>query len=428
MNIRQRFPAFESRDYRLWFIGQGISVIGTWLQNTSQAWLVLQLTNSPFKLGLVTSIQYLPSLFLSVLIGPVVDLFPKRTILLWTQSLFALMAAVLAFVCFAGHVQYWQIVLIAAVTGLVSAFDFPARQSFISEQVRNGNAVVNAVALNGIVFNVARIIGPAIGGIMIALVGVPWTFAMNSVSYLAVIAGLSFMRAGRTASAVPSGDFFGEIRKGYLYIVRNRVIMTLLITTGTISLFIFNFNIMIPSYAALTLGLGADGYGGLMASLGVGALAAASLMSLGGTKLEPTPRLLFGAGLILCVAMILTGLQKNPVTAGFFLVFCGFGMATFSTMANTSIQMQAPREMRGRVMSAYNLVFVGSTPIGALYIGQVSDTLGPATGFWLSGAIGLIFLLVMIFAVAPRNFRGVTTFAKPSEDPDRLKSDKAHSR
>ena len=235
MSIRQRLPAFESRDYRLWFVGQGLSVIGTWLQNTGQAWLVLKLTNSPFKLGLITSIQYLPSLFFSIFIGPIVDLFPKRTILIWTQSLFALSAAILSWVCFTGHVQYWQVLLIAAITGFISVVDFPARQSFISEQVQDSKAIVNAIALNNILFNVARIIGPAIGGIMIALVGIPWTFSLNALSYLAVIASLFSMRAGRVAIASSSGDFLGEIKKGYRYIVRDKVIMSCAIFTEAVS-------------------------------------------------------------------------------------------------------------------------------------------------------------------------------------------------
>ena len=412
MNIRQRLPAFESRDYRLWFIGQGVSVIGTWLQNTGQAWLVLKLTSSPFKLGIVTSIQYLPSLFLSIFMGPVVDLFPKRSILILTQSLFAVSAAILSWVCFAGHVQYWQVLLISAITGFVSVVDFPARQSFISEQVADSKAVVNAVALNNIIFNVARIIGPALGGIMIAIVGIPWTFALNAISFLAVIASLFSMKAGRAASASCSGDFLGEIRRGFQYIVHNKVIMTLLVISGTFGLFIFNFNILIPSFAKMTLGLNADGYGLLMSALGAGALVAAALISLSGTKLEPTPRLLFGAGLILCVAMILIGFQKNFLTSAISLVFCGFGMASFTTMSNTAIQLQSPNEMRGRVMSAYNLVWVGTTPIGSLYTGAVSDSLGAATGFWMSGAICLLFLLIVIFAVAPRTFKGVATFVK----------------
>lgn len=413
MSIRQRLPAFESRDYRLWFFGQGLSIIGTWLQNTGQAWLVLKLTNSPFKLGLITSIQYLPSLFLSIFIGPVVDLFPKRTILLCTQSLFALSAAILSWVCFTGHVQYWQVLLIAAVTGFVSVVDFPARQSFISEQVQDSKAIVNAVALNNILFNVGRLIGPAIGGLMIALVGIPWTFSLNSISYLAVIASLFLMRSGRAPSVASSGDFLGEIKKGYRYVVQDKVIMTLLVIAGALGLFAYNFNILIPSYAKLSLGLGSGGYGFLMSALGAGALIAAVAMSLRGSKLEPSPSLLFGSGLILCAAMILTGLQHRPLPAAIFLVFCGFGMAAFSTMCNTSIQMLSSPQMRGRVMSAYNLVWVGSTPIGSLYIGQVSDSLGAGAGFWISGAICLVFLLVMLFAVAPRVFKGLATFTRP---------------
>jgi len=396
----------------MWFVGQSVSVIGTWLQNTGQAWLVLKLTNSPFQLGLVTCIQYLPSLFLPLIIGPLVDLFPKRTILIWTQSLLGALAAILSAICFIGNVQYWQVLIISAITGFVSVIDFPARQSFISEQVNDRTAVVNAVALNNLSFNVARIIGPAVGGILIALVGIPWTFALNAVSFSAVVTSLCFMKAGRVPVVICSGNFRGEIKKGYRYIARNKVIMTLLVIAGVLGLFIFNFNILIPSYVKLTLGLGASEYGVLMASLGAGALIASILMALAGAKLEPTPRKLIGSGLILCIAMILVGLQKNLAVATFFLLFCGFGMTTFGAMSNTAIQMQAAPEMRGRVMSAYNLVWIGTTPIGSLYVGSVSDRLGPAAGFWLSGAICLVFLLVMLCAVVPRTFSGIRSFAK----------------
>ena len=202
MNIRKRLPAFESRDYRIWFAGQSISLVGTWLQNTGQSWLVLKLTNSPFKLGLLVSIQFLPSLILSVFIGPIIDRFPKRSILLFTQTMYALAAAALAVVAFGGHAQYWQVLIIAAVTGVISAVDWPTRQSFVGEQVNDRSAVVNAVALNSTMFNIARVVGPGIGGVLIAAVGIPWTFALNSVSFIAVIISLLLMKAGRKLSLI----------------------------------------------------------------------------------------------------------------------------------------------------------------------------------------------------------------------------------
>jgi MFS family permease len=418
MNLKGRLPALQSSDYRLWFFGQGISVIGTWLQNTGQAWLVLKLTNSPLLLGVLTSIQYLPSLLLSVFIGPIIDLFPKRTILIWTQSLFALTAAILAWVAFGGHAQYWQVLVISAATGIVTAVDWPARQSFVSEQVHDRASVVNAVALNSLIFNIARIIGPAIGGILISAVGIPWTFALNAASFLAVIAGLSFMKAGRIPSKTSSGDYFSDMKEGIAYIRQNKIILNLLIIIGVISLFLLNFNVLIPSFAKLTLGLKADGYGGLMSAMGVGAMTAGMLMSLGGKRLEPKPAYVYGAGFILSISMILFGLQHSVILSGFLLVFCGFGMAAFATMCNTSVQMQASDEMRGRVMSAYNLVFVGSTPIGSLYVGQVSDSFGSDMGFLLSGIIGIVFLLAMRIFVTPKSFKGIRTFAKTKDVED----------
>lgn len=411
MSIRKRLPAFQSRDYRLWFVGQGVSLVGTWLQNTGQSWLVLKLTNSPFKLGLLTSIQFLPSLVLSVFIGPVIDRYPKRSILLFTQIMYALAAAALAVVAFGGHAQYWQVLVIAAVTGLISAIDWPTRQSFVGEQVNDRSAVVNAVALNSTMFNIARVIGPGIGGVMIAAVGIPWTFALNSASFIAVIVSLLLMKAGRKPTRSNKGSYVQEVREGARYIAGNRVIMSLLVIAGTVSLFLLNFNIFIPSFAKLTLGLQADSYGGLMSAMGMGALAAGVLMSLGGTRLEPTPSYVYGSGLILAVAMVLVGMQRNLYVTGLLLLFCGFGMAALSTMCNTALQMQSPDSMRGRVMAAYNLVFVGSTPIGALYAGKISDALGANMGFFVSGVIGVVFLGAMLAFVTPRTFRGLRTFA-----------------
>ncbi|RIE07405.1 MFS transporter [Candidatus Cryosericum odellii] len=411
MNIRKRLPAFESKDYRLWFAGQSVSLVGTWLQNTGQSWLVLKLTNSPLKLGVLTSIQFLPSLILSVFIGPIIDRFPKRSILLFTQIMYALAAAALAVVTFGGHAQYWQVLVIAAVTGIISAIDWPTRQAFVGEQVNDRSAVVNAVALNSTMFNIARVIGPGIGGVLIAIVGIPWTFTLNAVSFIAVIVSLLLMKAGRKPTKSSTGSYAQEIREGTRYIAGNQIIISLLIISGVISPLLLNFNIMIPSFSMLTLHLQADGYGGLMSAMGVGAMAAGVLMSLGGTRLEPTPAYIYGSGFVLAVAMVLVGIQRNFYLTGLLLVFCGFGMAALSTMCNTALQMQSPDRMRGRVMAAYNLVWVGSTPIGALYAGKICDALGANMGFFVSGVIGVVFLGAMLVFVTPRVFRGLRTFA-----------------
>ena len=411
MNIRKRLPAFESKDYRLWFAGQSVSLVGTWLQTTGQSWLVLKLTNSPLKLGILTSIQFIPSLVLSVFIGPIIDRFPKRSILLFTQIMYALAAVALAVVAFGSHAQYWQVLVIDAITGLISAIDCPTRQAFVGEQVNDMSDVVNAVALNSTMFNIARVIGPGIGGILIAVVGIPWTFSLNAVSFIAVIISLLLMKAGRKATKSSTGSYAQEIREGTRYIAGNQIIISLLIMSGFISLFLLNFNIMIPSFSMLTLHLQADGYGGLMSAMGVGAMAAGVLMSLGGSRLEPTPAYIYGSGFILAVAMVLVGIQRNFYLTGLLLVFCGFGMAALSTMCNTALQMQSPDDMRGRVMAAYNLVWVGSTPIGALYAGKICDALGANTGFFVSGAIGVVFLGAMLVFVTPRVFRGLRTFA-----------------
>jgi len=411
VNIRKRLPAFESKDYQLWFAGQSVSLVGTWLQTTGQSWLVLKLTNSPLKLGILTSIQFIPSLVLSVFIGPIIDHFPKRSILLFTQIMYALAAVALAVVAFGSHAQFWQVLVIAAITGLISAIDWPTRQAFVGEQVNDRSAVVNAVALNSTMFNIARVIGPGIGGILIAVVGIPWTFTLNAVSFIAVIISLLLMKAGRKPTKSSTGSYAQEIREGTRYIAGNQIIISLLIISGVISPLLLNFNIMIPSFSMLTLHLQADAYGGLMSAMGVGAMAAGVLMSLGGSRLEPTPAYIYGSGFVLAVAMVLVGIQRNLYLTGLLLVFCGFGMAALATMCNTALQMQSSDDMRGRVMAAYNLVWVGSTPIGALYAGKICDALGANTGFFVSGAIGVVFLGAMLVFVTPRVFRGLRTFA-----------------
>ncbi len=413
MTLRERLPALASKDYRLWFLGQGISVIGTWLQNTGQAWLVLKLTNSPFKLGLLSTIQYLPSLLLSLFIGPLLDRYPKRSILIVTQSLFSIAALILAALAFSPNVQYWHILAVAGFTGFLTAVDWPARQSFVVEQVGERSLVVNAVALNSTIFNVARVLGPAIGGVLIAAIGIPWTFLFNSGSYIAVITSLCFMKAGRNPRA-KGGNFKGELRAGLSYIRKEKRIMLILIMIGFFSLFLMNLNILIPSFAKLTLGLSADRYGLLMSAMGFGSMMAGIIMSLSGEKLVPSPRLIVLAGFILAFAMVLTGLQKNFMLSAILLAACGFGMSSYATLCNTSVQILSTDEMRGRVMSAYNLLFVGSTPIGSLYCGLVSESFGVNAGFWLSGVLGLVFLAIVSFFILPRVFTSVSNLVLDS--------------
>jgi len=421
MTLRERLPALASKDYRLWFFGQGISVIGTWLQNTGQAWLVLKLTNSPFMLGLISTIQYLPSLLLSLFIGPLLDRYPKRSILIVTQILFSLAALILAALAFSPHVQYWHIMAIAAFTGVLTAVDWPARQSFVAEQVGERSLVVNAVALNSTIFNIARVLGPAIGGVLIAAIGIPWTFLFNAGSYIAVITSLCFMKAGRNPRA-KGGNFKGELRAGLSYIRKEKRIMLILIMIGFFSLFLMNLNILIPSFAKLTLGLSADRYGLLMSAMGFGSMIAGIIMSLSGEKLVPSPRLILIAGFVLAFAMVLTGLQKNFILSAILLAACGFGMSSYATLCNTSVQILSTDEMRGRVMSAYNLLFVGSTPIGSLYCGKVSESFGVNAGFWISGALGLVFLIIVSLFVFPRVFARVSNLVLDGTQRDSTES------
>ena len=305
----------------------------------------------------------------------------------------------------------------------MTAVDWPARQAFVSEQVLDKTAVTNAVALNNTLFNIARVIGPALGGILIAAVGIPWTFALNALSFIAVIASLVMMEAGRTPVRAERSDMKTEVVGGIKYIRDNPAIMSLLAIVGFLSLFVLNFNVTVPSFSKIALGMGSDAYGGLMAVMGAGALAAGLMVAFGGDKVEPKPAFVYAAGFILCIGTILVGVQRNLILSGLFLAVCGFGMSLLTTMCNTSVQMQSSDKMRGMVMSVYNLVFVGVTPFGSLYSGLIADWLDTGWAFTLSGILGVAFLLYMRIFVTPKSFKGIESFVRPRvPEPDNSNS------
>jgi MFS family permease len=390
------FIAFRHRDFRLFLGGQLVSQIGTWMQSVGQAWLVLELTRSPFSLGLVSALQFIPVLFLSPVGGAMSDRFAKRRVLLLTQSTMMLQAFVLASLVWSGNVRYWHVAVLATIYGLGRAVDIPARQSFITDLVGKPD-VPNAVALNSIIFNTARIVGPAVAGLLIARFGVAMAFLLNGISFVAVLAALLAMRTdGRPDPAGRVG-----LRAGLIgALTYAAATPTVAITLGLLvvmSLLVLNFNVFVPLIAYQVLQEGAHGFGLLMSSLGAGAVAGAVGLTLF-RRDRPSLSTLTWTAAILCAGMLVLATVGHFAAAAAVLAVLGCCQILFTTGCNTTLQLATPDALRGRVMGLYALAFAGMTPFGALLIGFVAEHLGVRVACLLSGACGLAAMAALLLS------------------------------
>jgi MFS family permease len=371
--------AFRGYNFRLFFAGQLVSQAGGWMQKVGQAWLVLELTHSPFALGTVVSLQALPILCGTLFASVIVDRVPKHRLLLITQALALVQASLLAWLTVSGSIQLWQIYVLAAFLGTINAFDSPGRLAFLMELVGR-EKVVNAVGLSSAVENGARLLGPAFAGLVIALWGVGVCFGLNAVSFLAVLTALLCMRRGDFL-ALPAPHHTGrrivaQLGEGLRFVFGVRELVTVLIVLGGIGCFGYNFNTIVPLLAEQGLHLGADGFGLLMSAVGIGAvIGAVAVASMG----PATHKRILIAGLAFG-AVELT-LSQTPVFATAFvqlamLSFCGM---VFSTSCNSMLQLGAPNELRGRVMGLYTMAMAGTSPIGALLTGTLTSAFGIRT-------------------------------------------------
>lgn len=397
----QALAALRHRNFRLFWSGQLISLIGTWMQNMAQGWLVLQLTNSPFLLGLVSAIQFTPLLVLALVAGVVADRVPKRRLLIFTQSSLMLLAFTLGILTLTGAIRYWQVLILAGLLGMVNTFDMPARQAFVVEMVGKGD-LMNAIALNSSIFNAARIVGPALAGLVIGRLGMAASFLLNGASFLAVIAGLLLIRIPEKIDwhhRVAEG--MGErIAEGLQYIRRTPVVLRTVVLMALLSIFAMNFSVLIPVLARDTLGQQAEGYGLLMSASGVGALCGAIFLAVFSSR-GPSPWLLLGGAAGLCLFQLFLAGTHSYTLALLFLGLTGWSMITFTASVNTTLQLNVPDNLRGRVMSVYSLVFGGVTPIGSLFSGSIAHLWGAPAGLAAGATIGLISLL----AVAGQTWR-----------------------
>lgn len=394
-----RFPnglrALNHRDYRLFFAGQMISLIGTWMQSVGQGWLIVELTDSAFKLGLISTLQFLPMLCLSLFAGALADRLPKRRTLVMTQTVLMGLALTLSALVWTGVVQYWHVAVMALLLGLVNTLDVPVRQSFTVEMVGGKEDLGNAIALNSALFNGARLLGPAAAGVLVAVWGPALAFMINGLSFMAVIAALLLMRVEGIPKARPRQAMWREVGEGLRYIYRTPVVFFLLSLLMTVSLFVINYQVLVTVLAKSVLNAGAQGYGLLMSSLGAGALVGAMILAFR-SRTEPKVNSLVTAAVVLCTATASMYLVHNFYLACAGLFCMGFAQILFTADTNTSIQFLVPDELRGRVMSVYQLVFAGTVPFGSLMTGAIIERFGGSVGFLADGLLGLVGALALI--------------------------------
>lgn len=394
------FPALQKKSFRLYWIGQCVSLIGTWMQNVGQSWLVLELTGSAQKLSIISALQFFPMMLFSVFAGPIIDAFPKKRILLFTQTSLALLALILAVLTWTKLIQYWMVVILGLLLGFVQLVDNPCRHAFVIE-LSGKEALTNAVALNSAAFNLARMAGPAVAGLLIEIIGTGSCFFLNSISFIAVIIALLNTNAQvHTSLKKPESiqEVLSQTKDGIVYTLRNKKILIPLLLLGIISLAIINYNIMVPTFAKTVLLRTASGYGFLMTALGLGSFTAAFVLAVKSKK-GPTLFRLYGGAIGLSIAYILLSFQKNYTLTSILLALIGFCTISLSTSTNAVLQLESDNAHRGRVMSMYMLIFGGVTPIGALYCGTLIEHFGIPVYLQVSGIIGIIASVAAISAV-----------------------------
>ncbi|CAM5578273.1 MULTISPECIES: MFS transporter [Streptomyces] len=377
------FSSLKIRNYRLFFIGQVVSNTGTWMQRIAQDWLVLSLTGSSAAVGITTALQFLPMLLFGLYGGVLVDRLPKRPALLVTQSAMALTGLVLAALTLSGHVQVWHVYVAAFAVGLATVVDNPARQSFVSEMV-GPEQLQNAVSLNSANFQSARLVGPAVAGLMITGVGTGWAFLANGLSFAAPIAGLLLMRARElhVVERAPRGK--GQLREGLRYVAKRPELIWPIVLVGFIGTFGFNFPVWLSAYADHVFDAGAGAYSLFNTLMAVGSLVGALLAARRGTA---RLRVLIAAALAFGTLETVAAVAPSYWLFALLMVPIGVFGLTVNVTANTAVQMGTDPAMRGRVMALFMMVFMGGTPLGAPVVGWITDTYGARIGFAAGGVV-----------------------------------------
>lgn len=393
-NLNNPFIALKHRNFRFYWFGMCISLIGTWMQNIAQPWLAYSLTKSPFLLSLVGALQFTPMLLFSLFAGVLIDKISKKKILLFTQSSSLVITLVLAVLVSSGHVAYWHILIAATSLGFVNTLDMPTRQSFVIELVGKED-LMNAIALNSSVFNIARVLGPTLAAIVMAVSGIATCFYANSISFAAVIIGLVFIKPlAVNINKSKTQSIIKDIKDGIKYIFKHEILIDTIVKVAIVGTFAVNFSVLVPVFSKTILKQQEAGFGILMSCMGIGSFAGAMLIATVSRR-GPKSFILNIVPLIISFLLILTGQTDIYLLTGLSLAATGLFFVSFSSTANSTIQLNTRDEFRGRVMSVYALVFGGSTPIGNIYAGFITDHYGARSGFAACGAIILILFLIL---------------------------------
>jgi MFS family permease len=390
------FSSLKIRNYRLFFVGQAVSNIGTWMQRIAQDWLVLTLTGSATAVGVTTALQFLPMLLFGLYGGVLVDRLPKRPALLVTQAAMAVTGIALALLTLTGQVQVWHVYVAAFAVGLATVVDNPARQSFVSEMV-GPDQLQNAVSLNSANFQSARLVGPAVAGLMITGVGTGWAFLFNGLSFVAPMAGLLMMRSRELHAVERAPRGKGQLREGLRYVSGRPELIWPIVLVGFVGTFAFNFPVYLSAFVDDVFHAGAGTYSVLNTLMAVGSVAGALLAARRGTsrlRVVSAAALLFGV-----IEIVAAGAPSLWMFALLMIPLGLFGM-TINVTANTGLQMATDPTMRGRVMALYMMVFLGGTPIGAPIAGWITDAYGPRAGLAAGGVIAALAAAVIGLVLA----------------------------
>jgi MFS family permease len=391
--VRRTFSSLSNPNYRRYFIGQSISLIGTWMQTTAQAWLVLTLTHSPTDLGIVVALQTLPVLLLGPYGGVIADRIDKRRLMIMLQSLMGVQALVLGVLTLTHTVDFVDVCILAVVLGLNNCFENPSRQAFVLEMV-GPDDLRNAVSLNSTLVNAARAVGPAVAGVLIATVGEGWCFMLNAVSFVAVVASLVSMNRSALSPSQPTTRARGQLREGFRYVARTPELAVPLLMMGLVGMLAYEFQVTLPVAAQRVFHGGAETYGVMTAAMGIGAVFGGLVTA---TRGKTGIRAMVGASMVFGVFM--TFAAAAPVLAVEFiaLALVGYASVSFLSMGNSTLQLATDPQMRGRVMALWSVAFLGSTPIGGPTIGWITSVAGARVGLGVgavsclvAGAIGLV--------------------------------------
>ena len=383
----ERFSALSFRDFRLFWFGQLVSLSGTWMQSVAQGWLVYSLTKSPFYLGMVAAASAFPILLFTLLGGVIADRFPKRNLLLITQAMSIIPALILGVLTSMGIATVWHVALLAFFLGTINAIDIPTRQSFLAEMVGKGH-IVNAIAMNSAAFNGARIVGPMIAGLTISYLGISACFFLNAASFVAVIAALASMRI-KGEIKIGSKGVLSEFMEGIAFLRGSREIIHVIVLIAVFSLVGLPYISLLPVFAAEVFHKGAEGFGFLVGASGIGALTAALAIAARG-DIRNKARFMSLAGLCFSIALFIFSLSKIFIVSLVAIMFGGWGMVSYLATANSYIQVSVPDELRGRVMSVYSFVFLGTVPIGNSIMGFIADKAGTTHTVTAAGVLCII--------------------------------------